>query len=124
MYKREEKEGIEELKEEVRLIRKCLEEVVMILKGRYTEAGGEREYGKGTERSKGRGERNKKIIRKKDLERKGGRKESKGEARERRTIEKEDEKEQEDRQRKGKKTGKENENWSRWEMRIKKEERK
>lgn len=66
MYKREEKEGIEELKEEVRLIRKCLEEVVMILKGRYTEAGGEREreYGKGTEKSKERGERNKKIIRK------------------------------------------------------------
>lgn len=90
MYKREEKEGIEELKEEVRLIRKCLEEVVMILKGRYTEAGGERKYGKGTEKSKGRGERNKKIIRKKDLERKGGRKESKGEARERGTIEKED----------------------------------
>lgn len=55
------------------------------------------------------------------MERKGGRKESKGEARERGTIEKEDEKEQEDRRRKRKKTVKENGNWSRREMRIKKE---
>lgn len=33
---------MEELKEEVRLIRTCLEEVVVILTGRYTERGRER----------------------------------------------------------------------------------
>lgn len=40
MDKKEEKKGMEELKEEMRLIKKCLEEV--ILRGRYTETERER----------------------------------------------------------------------------------
>lgn len=44
---------MEELKEEVRLIRTCLEEVVVILTGRYTERGRERNDKKGMEECKG-----------------------------------------------------------------------
>lgn len=42
MDKKEEKKGMEELKEEIRLIKRCLEEVVVILRGRYTETERER----------------------------------------------------------------------------------
>lgn len=47
---------MEELKEKVRLIRTCLEEVVVILTGRYIERRRERNDRKGTEECKGGGE--------------------------------------------------------------------
>lgn len=53
MSKKEEKEGMKELKEEVRAMKRCLEEVVVILRGRYTGVG-ERDDGKRTEESKGK----------------------------------------------------------------------
>lgn len=52
MNKKEEKEGMKELKEEVRAMKRCLEEVVVILRGRYTGVEGERDDGKRTEESK------------------------------------------------------------------------
>lgn len=57
MSKKEEKEGMKELKEEVRAMKRCLEEVVVILRERYTGVGGERDDGKRTEESKGKNRR-------------------------------------------------------------------
>lgn len=83
MNKKEEKEGMEELIEEIRAIRRYLEEVMVFLRGRYTETGGESDDVKRTEESKG-------IIRKKEIERKGGKKERKEEAGRKGSTERED----------------------------------
>lgn len=91
MNKKEEKEGMEELIEEVRAIRRCLEKVMVFLRRRYTETGGESDDVKRTEESKG-------IIRKKEIERKGGKKERKEEAGRKGNTEREDAEDQEDRE--------------------------
>lgn len=58
-YKKKEKRGMEELIEEVRRIKKCLEEVVVILRKECIEAGEGRNDGGRSEKSVGREEESK-----------------------------------------------------------------